>query len=162
MMPERCFHHQTALPSLVLQLVPPWSDLLRMDLDRLKAASSVQTALEVFLNSFTSGRSQPCLHSSCSFPSKSNVLSVAVIRQPSQLWTPCNLNSCFEMPECLTMLRSTNDARQMLSSSNRSAITRPATCASMVGLAPNGSCSFVGSKFSADSSRSSSECLHNW
>ena len=34
MMPERCFHHQTCLPSLVLQLVPPWSDLPLMGLDQ--------------------------------------------------------------------------------------------------------------------------------
>ena len=139
MMPERCFHHQTCLQSLVLQLVPPWSDLLLMGLDRLKAASSVQTPLEVLLNTFTSGRSQPCLHSSCSFPSKSNVLSVAVICQNPQLWTPCTLNSCLEMPECLTMLRSTHDARKMIPSSNMSTIARPATCASIVELASNGS-----------------------
>ena len=34
-------------------------------------------------------------HSSCSFPSKSNVLSVAVIWQHPQLWTPGNLKLIF-------------------------------------------------------------------
>ena len=74
----------------------------------------------------------------------------------------CQLTACpaFDMPECLTMFSTTNDARTRLPSSNMSAITRHTICASMVGLAHKRSRSFIGSKFSADSSRHSSENCH--
>ena len=55
-MPGRDHNHRTCLPSLALQLARPWSDLLLMGLDRLQAASSVMSALDVLLDIVTTGQ----------------------------------------------------------------------------------------------------------
>ena len=40
--------------------------------------------------------------------------------QHAELWTPCDLNSCLDMPEFVIRLRRTSDARKMLPSSDMS------------------------------------------
>jgi len=121
----------------------------------------VQTALDVLLNTIATDQSQSCL-SECSSLSKSHVLSVAVFWQHAHLWTPWNLNSCFETPECVTMMRTSNDGNKMLpSSSNMSAITCHAVSAFMEGRGRDASWSLIGSEFSADSTRCSFEHYRN-
>ena len=55
-------------------------------------------------------------YSWCSFHSKCNVV-FCCHSQRAELWTPCDLNSCLDMPEFVIRLRRTSDAKKMLPSS---------------------------------------------
>ena len=115
-MADTCCHHQTCLPSLAMQFVFPWSDLLVMDLHRRHAPSSVQAALYSIQISCITGQLQSG-HCVRGFPSKSHVLSVLhpfgnmAIHERR---TTSTLLS--ERPECLTMRLTPHNSRHELPS----------------------------------------------
>jgi len=140
-MPETCCHHQTCLPSLAMQFVFPWSDLLVMDLHRKHAETSVQAALYSIQITCMTGQLQSG-HSRRACLSKSKI---AFERHTTSILLS-------ERSECLTMRLTPHDARNVLPSSNMSAITRHALCVSMVRPPRHGSSSSTCTKFSSGSS----------
>ena len=114
-----------------MHFVFQWSDLLVMDLHRQHAPSSVQAALYSIQTTCITGQLQSC-HCRRAFPFKSHVLSLAPMWQQPPYERRTTSNLLFERPECLTMRLTPHNARNVLPSSNMSAITPPGTCTSMV------------------------------
>ena len=121
--PRKMLPLSKCLPSLAIKFKLPWSDLLKTGLKLFMTANSVRNTLEALLLAIqcalmvghAQNRSETFTGSG--FKADSS--------QSSSEYFQMQPNSGFEMPECGTMLRSTNDARNMLPSSNMSAITRP-------------------------------------
>jgi len=80
---------------------------------------SVTMMILMMLLSFQMQRFVFWCYSWCSRHSKCNVCPLLSFTA-CWSWTPCDLNSCLDMPESVIMLRRTSDARKMLPSSDMS------------------------------------------